>query len=74
MEKKQSQQIKPKEFDKLWGSVEQEREKHRKQLEVDRLKLIEDIKKVNKEDILPKKPKEPEKLSLWKKIQKVLMG
>jgi len=33
--------------------------------------LINDILKHNKEEILPKKP---EKLSLWKKLVKVLMG
>ena len=31
----------------------------------------EQIKKQKKEDLLPKAP---EKLSLWKKLQKVLMG
>ena len=29
---------------------------------------------LNKEEILPKIPKTPEKISLWKRIKKVLMG
>jgi hypothetical protein len=33
--------------------------------------FINEIKKFNKEDIVPKKPK---KLTLWQRIKKVLMG
>ena len=36
--------------------------------------LINQIKKLKKEEILPKIPKTPEKISLWKRIKKVLMG
>jgi hypothetical protein len=73
MGKKQSQPTNQSDFNKLWDSVEREREKHKKELEVDRKRFIENIKKVNKDDILPKQ-KEPEKLTLWMKIKKVLMG
>jgi hypothetical protein len=40
-------------------------------LDQEKSKLINNIKKLKKEDILPKPP---EKLTLWKKIKKVLMG
>ena len=40
-------------------------------LEKEKSKLIENIKKLKKEDILPKPP---EKLTLWQRIKKVLMG
>jgi len=40
-------------------------------LDQEKLKLINNIKKLKKEDILPKPP---EKLTLWQKIKKVLMG
>jgi len=50
-----------------------EKERSKMELELDREKrqFIDKIKNINKEDILPKKP---EKLSLWKRIIKVLMG
>jgi hypothetical protein len=50
-----------------------EKEKVKDILETERQKqdIIENIKKLKKEDILPKQPK---KMSLWKRIQKVLMG
>jgi hypothetical protein len=40
-------------------------------LDQEKVKLIDNIKKLKKEDILPKPP---EKLTLWQKIKKVLMG
>lgn len=40
-------------------------------LNQEKSKLIENIKKLKKEDILPKPP---EKLTLWQRIKKVLMG
>ena len=45
-------------------------------IELDKTKsdLIKQITKLNKEEILPKIPKTPEKNSLWKRIKKVLMG
>lgn len=36
--------------------------------------LINQIKKLKKEEILPKMPQTLEKISLWKRIKKVLMG
>lgn len=59
-------------------SVQQEQmllEKESKKYEIEVLsqkrKLIQQIKQINKEDILPKPPK---KLTLWERIKKVLMG
>jgi hypothetical protein len=45
-------------------------------IELDKTKsdLIKQITKLNKEEILPKIPNPPEKISLWKRIKKVLMG
>jgi hypothetical protein len=45
-------------------------------IELDKTKsdLIKQITKLNKEEILPKIPQTPEKISLWKRIKKVLMG
>jgi hypothetical protein len=40
-------------------------------LDQEKSKLIENIKKLKREDILPKPPK---KLTLWQRIKKVLMG
>lgn len=40
-------------------------------LDQEKSKLIENIKKLKREDILPKPPKE---LTLWQRIKKVLMG
>ena len=40
-------------------------------LDQEKTKLIDNIKKLKKEDILPKPPK---KLTLWQRIKKVLMG
>ena len=40
-------------------------------LDQEKSKLIDNIKKLKKEDILQKPP---EKLTLWQKIKKVLMG
>jgi hypothetical protein len=56
---------------KEWQSVEKEREKFNKELELEKIRFIEKIKNLRKEEILPK---QPEKLSLWKRIQRVLMG
>jgi hypothetical protein len=36
--------------------------------------LINQIKKLKKEEIIPKIPETPKQLSLWKRIKKVLMG
>ncbi len=48
-----------------------ENQQLQKKIDAEKMQFINQIKKRNKEDLLPKKP---EKLSLWKKIQKVLMG
>jgi hypothetical protein len=50
-----------------------EREKQKDKTEIDFYKqsIINNITKLKKEDILPKKPK---KLTLWMRIKKVLMG
>jgi len=36
--------------------------------------FINKIKQINKEDILPKPPEPPKKLTLWQNLIKVLMG
>jgi hypothetical protein len=36
--------------------------------------FIQNIKKIKKEDILPKPPEPIKKLTLWERIRKVLMG
>jgi hypothetical protein len=51
--------------------LEKERSKIHLELEREKRQFINQIKQVQKEEILPKKP---EKLSLWKRIIKVLMG
>ena len=51
--------------------LEKERDKIRLELEREKIQFINKIKSIKKEEILPKKP---EKLSLWKRIVKVLMG
>lgn len=48
-----------------------DRIKYQNELENEKKQFISQIKQKQKEDILPKKP---EKLSLWKRIVKVLMG
>ena len=45
-------------------------EKDKLQLENEKKRLIESLKEFNKEDII----KPVEKLTLWKRIKKVLMG
>jgi hypothetical protein len=51
--------------------LESEKQKDLTELNNDKLKIINEIKSVNKELIIPKKE---EKLSVWKKITRVLMG
>ena len=51
--------------------LEKERNKIHLELEREKRQFINQIKQTQKEEILPKKP---EKLSLWKRIIKVLMG
>ena len=45
-----------------------------KQLEKEKNKIINELKVLKKDDILPKPPEPPKKLTLWMKIKKVLMG
>jgi len=50
--------------------LETERFKDKIELEKSKLSLINELKKYKKEDIIPKK----EKLNLWTRLKKVLMG
>jgi len=43
------------------------------QLQVEKEKIINELKKLTKEDVLPKIPEVPKKLTLWERIKKVLM-
>ena len=43
-------------------------------LDKEKEKFINQIKQINKEDILPKVPEPQKKLTLWQKLIKVLMG
>jgi hypothetical protein len=51
--------------------LEKEKVKDKIELDLQKKQIIESIKILTKDDILPKPP---EKLSLWKRIKKVLMG
>jgi hypothetical protein len=62
MEKNQSQQL-------TW--LNRETEKDRLELEREKNNLINQIRKINKEEIFEEKI---EKLTLWDRIKKVLMG
>lgn len=62
--KKKSNQLK-------W--LETQMVKDRIELDKEKQELINQIKKMKREDVLPQK-KEPEKLTIWRKIKKVLMG
>lgn len=43
-------------------------------LDKEKEKFINQIKQINKEDLLPKPPEPIKKLTLWQKLIKVLMG
>jgi hypothetical protein len=47
-----------------------ELEKDKKSLEIEKLRMIESLKNFKKDEIVIKK----EKLTLWKRVKKVLMG
>ena len=49
-------------------------EKNKLILDKEKEKLINQIKQINKEDILPKPPEPPKKLTIWQRLSKVLMG
>ena len=51
--------------------LQRDKIKHQFELDNEKKQFISQIKQIQKEDILPKIP---EKLSLWKRIIKVLMG
>lgn len=51
--------------------LEREKVKDKIELDKEKQKFIENIKKHSKTDIIPEQPK---KLTLWKRIKKVLMG
>jgi hypothetical protein len=51
--------------------LQRDKIKHQFELDNEKKQFISQIKQIQKEDILPKIP---EKLSLWKRIVKVLMG
>jgi hypothetical protein len=51
--------------------LEKESKKYELEVLSQKRKLIQQIKQINKEDILPKPP---EKLTLWQRLKKVLMG
>lgn len=62
---------------KLWTREEQavdwlksEIEKDKASLEIEKKRIIESLKEFKKEDII----KPEEKLTLWKRIKKVMMG
>jgi hypothetical protein len=52
--------------------LKNEIEKDTIDLENEKIKIIEQIKKFKKEEII--KPKEQRKITIWKRIKKVLMG
>ena len=43
-------------------------------LDKEKEKFINQIKQINTEEILPKLPEPPKKLTLWQRLIKVLMG
>ena len=52
------------------GWLKSEIEKDNKELENEKKRIIDSLKQIKKDDIIPTK----EELSLWKRIKKVLMG
>ena len=54
--------------------LEKEIKKDNKELDSLKIKLINEISGLSKEDILPKPPEQPKKMTLWQRIRKVLMG
>jgi hypothetical protein len=50
--------------------LKSELEKDKKELEIQKLRMIESLKDFKKDEIVIKK----EKLTLWKRVKKVLMG
>jgi hypothetical protein len=52
--------------------LEQKKREDESELQKEKLKLIENIKKLKKEDLV--EIKKPKKLTIWQRIKKVLMG
>ena len=50
--------------------LKSELEKDKKELEIEKLRMIESLKEFKKDEIVIKK----EKLTLWMRVKKVLMG
>ena len=50
--------------------LKSELEKDKKELEIEKLRMIKSLKDFKKDEIVIKK----EKLTLWKRVKKVLMG
>lgn len=50
--------------------LKSEQQKDSKEIEAYKLKILKDIKSLNKEDLVPK----PKKLTLWQKIKILLSG
>jgi hypothetical protein len=68
--------MKKKQLSQLEGMqdwLKNEIEKDKKELELDKLKFLKEIKKLNKEDIVPKKEIKV-KLSLWERLKKMMLG
>lgn len=68
--------MKKKQLSQLEGMqdwLKNEIEKDKKELELDKLKFLKEIKKLNKEDIVPKKEIKV-KLSLWGRLKKMMLG
>jgi hypothetical protein len=59
-----------KELQQLHNDVE----KNKIILNKEKEKFINQIKQINKEDIFPKTPEPPKKLTIWQRLHKVLMG
>jgi hypothetical protein len=56
---------------KLLKWLENEQLKDKNELDIEKRNLINQLKRLKKEDVLPEKPKN---LTLWQRINKVLMG
>ena len=53
--------------------LKNEIKKDQKELELDKLKFLNEIKNFKKDDIIPNK-KDEVKLTLWEKLKKMLLG
>ena len=56
---------------KLLKWLENEQLKDKNELDIEKRNLINQLKRLKKEDVLPEKPKN---LTLWQRIKKELMG